>query len=118
MAPQLTLTSLPGLPMIQPGDDLARLIADSLTAANITLQNGDILVVTSKIVSKSEGRRLDLRTITPSVQAIEIAAKTEKDPRLVEVVLAESQGISRMAPNVLITRHRLGFVSANAGIDH
>ncbi|MEP7288058.1 MAG: coenzyme F420-0:L-glutamate ligase [Chloroflexota bacterium] len=117
-APQLTLTSLPGLPMIQSGDDLAYLIVDCLTAATMTLQNGDVLVVTSKIVSKAEGRRLDLRTITPSAQANEIAAKTLKDPRLVEVVLAESRGISRMAPNVLITRHRLGFVSANAGIDH
>jgi coenzyme F420-0:L-glutamate ligase/coenzyme F420-1:gamma-L-glutamate ligase len=117
-APQLNLMSLPGIPIIQPGDDLPALILNSLKAAEITLQSGDVLVVTSKIVSKAEGRRLDLRTITPSARAVEIAQTANKDPRLVEVVLSEAAEISRMAPNVLITRHRLGFISANAGIDH
>ncbi len=116
--PQLALMSLPGIPLVQPGDDLARLILDSLRAAELTLREGDILVVTSKIVSKAEGRFLDLRTVTPSARAEEIAAKTGKDPRLVEIVLAESTGISRMRMGVLIVRHRLGFTSANAGIDH
>ncbi len=110
--------SLPGIPLVQPGDDLARLILDSLHAAELTLREGDALVVTSKIVSKAEGRFLDLRTITPSARAQDIAAQTGKDPRLVEVILTESVGISRMRMGVLIVRHRLGFTSANAGIDH
>ncbi len=118
MLPQVTITSLPGIPLVQPGDDLARLIIDSLKTANIALQENDVLVITSKIVSKSEGRRLDLRTVTPSDHAQQVAAKTGKDPRLVEVILSEAQDISRIAQNVLITRHRLGFVSANSGIDH
>jgi coenzyme F420-0:L-glutamate ligase/coenzyme F420-1:gamma-L-glutamate ligase len=117
-APQLTLKSLPGIPLVQPGDDLAQLILDSLRAAEIALRESDILVVTSKIVSKAEGRFLDLRTVTPSARAQEVAAQTGKDPRLVEVVLAESTGISRMRMGVLIVRHRLGFTSANGGIDH
>jgi coenzyme F420-0:L-glutamate ligase/coenzyme F420-1:gamma-L-glutamate ligase len=110
--------SLPGIPLVQPGDDLARLILDSLRAAELTLRGGDILVVTSKIVSKAEGRFLDLRAVSPSVRAEEIAVQTGKDPRLVEVILAESTSISRMRMGVLIVRHRLGFTSANAGIDH
>jgi coenzyme F420-0:L-glutamate ligase/coenzyme F420-1:gamma-L-glutamate ligase len=109
--------SLPGLPMVRPGDDLPPLIVDGLRRAELTLQTGDILVVTSKIVSKSEGRFVDLRTVTPSPRAHEVAALTGKEPELVEVVLSESESISRMRMGTLVTRHRLGFVSANAGID-
>ncbi len=112
------LMSLPGIPLVQPGDDLARLILDSLRAAELALAEGDVLVITSKIVSKAEGRILDLRTLTPSARAHEITEKTGKDPRLVEAVLAESTEVSRMRTGVLIVRHRLGFTSANAGIDH
>ncbi len=112
------LMSLPGIPLVQPGDDLAHLIRDSLRSADLTLQDGDVLVVTSKIVSKAEGRLLDLRTLTPSARAEDIAAKTGKDPRLVEAVLSECTGVSRIRMGVLIVRHRLGFTSANAGIDH
>jgi len=96
--PQITIMSLLGIPLIQPDDDLARVIIASLNTAEIVLQETDVLVITSKIVSKSEGRRLDLRTVTPSARAQEVAAKTGKDPRLVEVALSESQDISRMAP--------------------
>ncbi len=112
----LQLFPVTGLPVIQPGDDLATMLAGALR----TLQPGasDALVVTSKIVSKAEGRFMNLRDVTPSAHAIEVAGLTLKDPRLVEVILRESTGISRMGPNVLITRHRLGFVSANAAIDH
>jgi coenzyme F420-0:L-glutamate ligase/coenzyme F420-1:gamma-L-glutamate ligase len=117
-APQLALYSLQGIPLIKPGDDLAQLIADSLRASGLTLVDGDVLVVTSKIVSKAEGRRLDLRTITPSPRAVEIAQKTDKDPRVIEVALSEAAGVSRMGKGVFLTRHKLGFVSANAGIDH
>lgn len=113
----LVLTALPGIPLVQPGDDLASLTLDGLDRAGIALAAGDALVVTSKIVSKAEGRQIDLTTVTPSVRAGEIAAVTGKDARIVELVLRESTEVSRMAPGVLVVRHRLGFVSANAGID-
>lgn len=105
-----------GLPIIQPGDDLAGLLAAALRP--LAPQAGDILVVTSKIVSKAEGRFVNLREIEPSPRAQGLAEQTGKDPRLVELILRESQAVSRAAPGVLITRHRLGFTSANAAIDH
>lgn len=114
----LMLQALPGLPLIQTGDDLVALILAGLARGGLTLQSGDVLVVTSKIVSKSEGRWLDLRTLEPSARALELAAATDKDARLVEAILRESKAISRYRQGVLIVRHRLGFTSANAGIDH
>lgn len=115
---QLTLIALSGIPHIQPGDDLAALIVASLRAQELTLIPGDVLVVTSKLVSKAEGRYVQLRTVTPSVRAQRVAALTHKDPRLVELILHESTGISRLRGDVLIVRHRLGLTLANAGIDH
>lgn len=119
MSASLSLLALPGLPLIHPGDDLADLIVAALgrTPNAAPLIDGDVLVVTSKIVSKAEGRWIDLRTISPSAEAERLAAITLKDPRMVELVLRESTEVSRAAPNVLVVRHRLGFVSANAGID-
>lgn len=113
----LTFQALPGIPEVEPGADLPRLIMEALAAVRIVLAEGDVLVVAQKIVSKSEGRYLDLRTIEPSARAMEIAAELDKDPRLVEAVLAESSAVIRSAHGVLITRHRLGLVMANAGID-
>lgn len=113
----LNLIALPGIPLIQPGDDLAQLILEALERAGVTLQTGDALVVTSKIVSKAEGRIFNLNAVTPSEEAVRVATETRKDPRIVELVLRESHAISRSAPGVLITRHRLGFVSASSGID-
>ncbi len=115
---QLALIGLPGIPHVQPGADLARLIVAGLARADLTLTAGDVLVVTSKLVSKAEGRLVDLGTVTPSDRAREVATITRKDPRLVELILRESTAISRMRGEVLIVRHRLGFVLANAGIDH
>jgi coenzyme F420-0:L-glutamate ligase/coenzyme F420-1:gamma-L-glutamate ligase len=115
---QLSLTALPGIPHIQPGDDITRLIIASLEASSLTLESGDILVITSKLVSKAEGRFVDLRTVRPSPRAEEVGRLTNKDPRLVELILQESTHISRMRGEVLIVRHRLGFTLANAGIDH
>jgi coenzyme F420-0:L-glutamate ligase/coenzyme F420-1:gamma-L-glutamate ligase len=112
----LQLFPVHGLPIIQSGDDLAAMLAGALRPMQPIA--GDVLVVTSKIVSKAEGCFLNLRDVTPSERAVEVAGITRKDPRLVEVILRESTSISRMGPNVLITRHRLGFVSANAAIDH
>lgn len=116
-ADHLELFALPGLPSIQPGDDLVTYILEGIQRAHLTLREGDILIISSKIVSKAENRYVDLRTIDPSPEAVELGETTRKDPRLVEVVLRESVRISRAAPYVLIVKHRLGFTSANAGID-
>ncbi len=116
--PTLTLTPLPGIPFVRPGDDLAELILRGLSRARITLTEGDVLVVAQKIVSRAEGRLVDLRTVTPSPQAESLAAKVEKDPRLVELILQESRTVLRAVPGVLIVEHKRGFVCANAGIDH
>lgn len=105
------------MPLVQPGDDLARLILEALARAGVTLRDGDALVVTSKIVSKAEGRFVHLTDVTPGADAVQLADETRKDPRIVELILRESRAISRKAPGVLITQHRLGFVSASSGID-
>jgi coenzyme F420-0:L-glutamate ligase / coenzyme F420-1:gamma-L-glutamate ligase len=116
-ATSLTVLALPGIPLVQPGDDLAQLILDALAQAGETLQTGDALVVTSKIVSKAEGRFFELADVEPSAEAQRLADETKKDPRIVELVLQDSVGISRVNIGVLVTQHRLGFVSANASID-
>lgn len=116
-APRLTLTALPGLPIVRAGDDLVRLILCGLTAAELRLEDSDVIVVTSKLVSRAEGRFADLRALEPSPRALEIAAEVRKDPRLVELILRESEAVSRTAPEVLVVRHRLGIILANAGID-
>ena len=112
----IELIPVEGLPIIQAGDDLGATLLSALRPLH-PLEN-DILVVTSKIVSKAEGRFVNLRDVTPSERAVELAQTTRKDPRLVELILGESQAVSRAAPGVLITQHRLGFTSANAAIDH
>jgi len=109
--------ALPNFPLVAPNDDLALLIQNCLHQAEYVPQNGDIFVVCSKIVSKAENRFVDLRTVTASPRALELAEKTHKDPRLVELVLQNSLSVSRAAPHVLLVRHYLGFTSANAGID-
>jgi coenzyme F420-0:L-glutamate ligase/coenzyme F420-1:gamma-L-glutamate ligase len=108
---------LVGIGEVQPGEDLCALLSDALERGGISPLPGDILVVTQKIVSKAEGRFVDLAGIVPGERALELAAKTRKDARLVELVLAESTAVVRAAPDVLITRHRCGHVMANAGID-
>ncbi len=111
------MTALPGLPMVQPGDDLVPILLAGLERAGLTLTDSDVLVVTSKIVSKSENRFVWLKDVQPSERALELAAQTGKDARIVELTLRESTAVSRVALGVLVVRHRLGFVSANAGID-
>lgn len=116
-APRLVLTALPGLPILRQGDDPAAHILAGLRAAEIALAPGDILVVTSKLLSRAEGRWVDLRALEPSPRALELAALVKRDARFVEAVLRESDAVSRAAPNVLVVRHRLGMTVANAGID-
>jgi coenzyme F420-0:L-glutamate ligase/coenzyme F420-1:gamma-L-glutamate ligase len=116
-APRLQLWGVPGLPIVRAGDDLAALLLAGLERAGLTLQAGDVVVVAQKIVSKAEGRMVDLATVTPSARALELAAIVQKDPRLVELVLGESTRVVRTAKDVLIVEHRLGYVMANAGVD-
>ena len=113
----VTYTALSGIPLIEPGDDLATIIADAVGAAEIIPQPGDTLVIAQKIVSKAEGRYVDLAEVVPTARALELAAVTHKDPRLVEVILAESTEVLRHHKDILIVAHRLGFVMANAGVD-
>jgi coenzyme F420-0:L-glutamate ligase/coenzyme F420-1:gamma-L-glutamate ligase len=114
----LTLTPLLNIPDIIPGMDLAEIIMNGLNISNVELQNNDILVVTQKIVSKAEGRYINLSTIIPSQRAKELAAKSEKDPRIVELILGESREVIRTRPGTIIVEHKLGFICASAGIDH
>ncbi|MEP0807162.1 MAG: coenzyme F420-0:L-glutamate ligase [Chloroflexota bacterium] len=114
----LTLTPLIRIPLIRHGDNLADIIVRSLSETGIELQDGDILVLAQKIVSKAEGRMVNLTTVTPSLRALELAEQTQKDPRFLELVLQESNEVLRTRPGTIIVEHRLGFVCANAGIDH
>jgi len=113
----MTVYPLPSAQEILPGNDLGAVLQASLEGQGIAPQQGDILVVAQKIVSKSEGRVVDLNSVVPSPEAEALAALTLKDPRMVELVLAESSDVVRAVPNVLIVRHRNGYVMANAGID-
>jgi coenzyme F420-0:L-glutamate ligase/coenzyme F420-1:gamma-L-glutamate ligase len=114
----ISLTPLDGIPEIRPGDDLAALISAALAAAGIGLEAGDVLVVTQKVVSKAEGRVVELASVSPRAEAREWAAQWGKDPRQVELVLQESAEVLRMAPGgLIIARTRHGFVCANAGVD-
>jgi coenzyme F420-0:L-glutamate ligase / coenzyme F420-1:gamma-L-glutamate ligase len=114
---ELWLRPLPDVPLIEPGDDLAEIILASTEKADWELQNGDVLVIAQKIVSKAENRTVDLATVIPSPRAIELATEVQKDARLVELILSESETVLRRGPGVLIVEHKLGFVMANAGID-
>jgi coenzyme F420-0:L-glutamate ligase / coenzyme F420-1:gamma-L-glutamate ligase len=118
MTDRVSIIGLPGLPMVQPGDNLHALAVAALVDADLALEAGDVLVVAQKIVSKAEGRFVDITTVKPSARAEKLAAETGKDARFVEVVLSESKRIVRHRENLIIAEHRLGFVMANAGIDH
>ena len=113
----LTLLPLRGVPPVQAGDDLADIVTQALAQSNQTLQPRDVLIVAQKIVSKAEGRSVELKTVTPSPRAIALANATAKDPRVVELILAESTEVLRQRPGAIIVAHRLGYVLANAGID-
>ena len=106
------------MPLVRPGDDLAELIREALGRAGLALAEGDVLVLAQKIVSKAEGRFVRLETVEPSAEARRLAGRTGKDPRLVEVILGESREVVRVRDNLIIARHRLGMVMANAGVDH
>jgi coenzyme F420-0:L-glutamate ligase/coenzyme F420-1:gamma-L-glutamate ligase len=117
MTARLELFALPGLPMVRAGDDLPALILAGLKRAGQVLCDRDVVVIAQKIVSKAEGRTVDLADVVPSAAAVKLAAEVGKDPRIVEVVLSDSVKVVRSRPNLMIMQHRLGFVMANAGVD-
>ncbi len=117
MGSTVTLIPIEGMPEVTPGDDLGALIVDAVAAQRTPLQDADVLVVTQKVVSKAEGRVVDLRSVTPSALAADFARRWEKDARVVEVALSESVRVVRMDNGVLITETRHGFVCANSGVD-
>lgn len=118
MVQGLELIALVGLPLVRQGDDLAELVRAALARQGLDLRHHDVVVLASKAVSKAEGRHVDLADVTPSQAALTLAREVEKDPRLVELILGESRRVVRKRAGVLIVEHRLGFVMANAGIDH
>jgi coenzyme F420-0:L-glutamate ligase/coenzyme F420-1:gamma-L-glutamate ligase len=117
MASSLELIPLMGLPMVEPGDDIARLIADCISANGLSLVEGDVLVIAQKIISKAEGRYALLDEVEVSPRARDLAEQAHKDPRLVQLILDESSAVLRVRPGVIIAEHRNGYVLANAGID-
>ena len=114
---QLAFIGVPGIPMVEPGDNLLDLIDAGLASMGESVQDGDVLVLAQKIVSKAEDRYLDLRTVEPTSEAEALALEVDKDPRKVQAILNESVEVVRKRPGVLIVEHKLGFVQANAGID-
>lgn len=105
-------------PEVRPGDDLIAAIAAALRGAGLVPQQDDVVVIAHKVVSKAEGHVVDLTTVTPGPRARALAEEAHKDPRLVEVILGESRAVRRVRPGLIIAEHRLGFVCANAGVDH
>jgi coenzyme F420-0:L-glutamate ligase/coenzyme F420-1:gamma-L-glutamate ligase len=116
MSSEIRVIALTGIPEVKAGDDLVSLIVDA-AKGDCGFESGDVLVVTQKIVSKAENRVVSLADVTPSADAERLAAETEKDPRLVELILRESRSIVRQRGPVLITETLHGFICANAGID-
>ena len=111
------ILAVPGIPRVAKDADLVALIGEGLARGGIVPRGGDVLVLAQKIVSKAEGRMVNLATVEPSTEAIELAGSVQKDPRLVELILSESVRVVRSRPGLLIVEHRLGFVVANAGVD-
>ncbi|SEI53829.1 coenzyme F420-0:L-glutamate ligase [Pseudomonas sp. NFACC07-1] len=117
MATQLTLTALPDIPLVEPGDDLATIILDAYARADLMPADGDVLVIAQKIISKAENRYAHLEAIEPCPAALALADRTRTDPRLAALILRESREVLRQRPGVIIVEHKLGYVHANAGID-
>ena len=118
MSASFTVTAVDGIPEVQPGASLPGLVVAALRERGPRPRDGDVLVVAQKVVSKAEGSIVDLRTVTPGAEAVRLARLGGKDPRHVEVILRESKRVVRAQGGVLITEHRLGHISANAGVDH
>ncbi|MBI5878620.1 MAG: coenzyme F420-0:L-glutamate ligase [Chloroflexi bacterium] len=114
---QVIYTAVPGIPLISPGDDLGRVVFEAASAAGVQLADGDAIVFAQKVVSKSEGRLVRLKDVTPSARATDVAAITGHDPRLDELIIRESTEILKMRRGLIVVAQRTGFICANAGID-
>ena len=114
---EIRVRAISGVPRVRPGDDVGALLADAIERSGESLRGGDVVVVAQKVVSKAEGRIVRLANVVPSPRAIELAARTEKDARAVEVILGESVEVLRAVPGVLIVETRHGIILANAGAD-
>ena len=117
-ATDITVTAIHGFPLVSPGCDVVEVTLFCLSEQDTAIESGDILVFTQKIVSKAEGRAVNLKNVNPGPQAKQLSSETGKDPRLVELILSESKEIVRQAPDLIVAAHRLGIILANAGIDH
>ena len=117
MAESVTFSAIPDIPMIEPGDDLVNIVLSAVTRAEADIQTGDVLIIAQKVFSKAEGRYAILEEVEPTAEAVTLGEATEKDPRLVQLILSESKEVLRHRPGVIIVAHRLGYVMANAGID-
>jgi coenzyme F420-0:L-glutamate ligase / coenzyme F420-1:gamma-L-glutamate ligase len=115
---ELKFTQLMNIPLINAGDNIAEILFISIRKQSIEIENGDILAVTSKVISKAEGRMVNLNDVHPSKKALELGIETKRDPRLMELLITESKEIVRASEQAIIVEHRLGFICANAGIDH
>lgn len=114
----LVLTPLADIPMVKSGDNLAEIILRGLSHSGVQLRDGDILALAQKIVSKAEGRWVNLVSVRPAPEAIDLGNEIDKDPRLIQLILDESSKVLRKRKGTIIVEHRLGFICANAGIDH
>jgi coenzyme F420-0:L-glutamate ligase/coenzyme F420-1:gamma-L-glutamate ligase len=114
----LVYTPLEGLPLVKPGDDLVNLLLTAAQTMGLAIQDGDIFILAQKIISKAEGRLVNLSEVEPTTRAVQLGAEIEKDPRLVELILRESRSVIRTRPGLMIVEHNLGLICANAGIDH
>ena len=114
---QIYIQGLKDIPLVKKGDDLGALIEESIMRNNICIEDGDVVLIAQKIVSKSENRYVDLKNINPSQKAIGIAKKLKKDPRLVQTILEESKKIISIEKGVIVVEHQLGITNINAGID-
>ena len=117
MGHRLELIALEGVPLVEPGDDLGQLLSEALAHNELELQEGDVLIIAQKIVSKAEGRYVRLNDVEAGPEALALAQEAAKDPRQVELILRESREVIRVRPGVIIVEHRNGYVHANAGID-
>ena len=117
MAKTICITGLQKIPLIKPGDNLSRIIVETMKKEKVPIEDGDIIVVAQKIVSKAEGRTVKLKDIVPSEKAKEIARQTLKDPRLVELILKETKNIVKATPEIFIIENKEGIICINAGID-
>jgi len=117
MPTELLLKAFDGFPLIKKGDNLGLLICEQARKNNWLWQDGDVLIIAQKVVSKSEGREVHLSSVTPSQRAINYGLSTEKDPRIIQLILDESSKVLRTRKGLIVVEHRLGFICANAGID-